>query len=142
MVQECGDHLSNLMMLSSRQYFILLAIANVLAIPPILYGDKAWLDNYAFRTELNIEFLLIPGIVIPLISLLTVSYRTYSVAKVNPTHSRPGNWLKRRLKGVKALALTNTNSTCDTWDFVELCNEAGIKPIPGVEIRNKDQLLC
>lgn len=44
-------------------------------------------------------------------------------------------------KGVTALALTNINSTCDTWDFMQYCNEAGIKPITGVEIRNGDKLL-
>ena len=43
-------------------------------------------------------------------------------------------------KGVTALALTNINTTCDTWSFVKLCKEAGIKPIAGVEIRNSDKL--
>lgn len=43
--------------------------------------------------------------------------------------------------GVSALALTNINSTCDTWEFVKLCRAAGIKPIIGVEIRNSDKLL-
>lgn len=43
--------------------------------------------------------------------------------------------------GVSALALTNINSTCDTWDFVQYCRDAGIKPITGVEIRNGDRLL-
>jgi DNA-directed DNA polymerase III PolC len=44
-------------------------------------------------------------------------------------------------KGVTALALTNINGTCDVWDFIQYCKEAGIKPVPGVEIRNGDQLL-
>jgi DNA polymerase-3 subunit alpha len=44
-------------------------------------------------------------------------------------------------KGVSSLALTNINSTCDVWDFIRYCNEAGIKPIPGVEVRNGDKLL-
>jgi DNA-directed DNA polymerase III PolC len=44
-------------------------------------------------------------------------------------------------KGLTALALTNVNSTCDTWEFVKLCREAGIKPITGVEVRNGDELL-
>jgi DNA polymerase III alpha subunit len=44
-------------------------------------------------------------------------------------------------KGVGSLALTNINSTCDVWDFIRYCNEAGIKPIPGVEVRNGDKLL-
>ncbi|HEY4481804.1 MAG TPA: DNA polymerase III subunit alpha [Candidatus Brocadiaceae bacterium] len=44
-------------------------------------------------------------------------------------------------KGVTSLALTNINSTCDTWEFVKLCRERGVKPITGVEIRNEDKLL-
>ena len=43
--------------------------------------------------------------------------------------------------GVPALTLTNINSTCDTWDFVQACQEEAIKPIAGVEVRNEDQLL-
>lgn len=43
--------------------------------------------------------------------------------------------------GVSSLALTNINSTCDAWDFVQYCQEQGIKPIVGVEIRNGNQLL-
>src|SRR3954471_13343418 len=43
--------------------------------------------------------------------------------------------------GVTALALTNINTTCDLWEFVKLCREAGIKPVVGVEIRNEDKLL-
>jgi DNA polymerase-3 subunit alpha len=38
--------------------------------------------------------------------------------------------------GVTSLALTNINSTCDIWDFVKFCQEAGLKPVVGVEIRN------
>ncbi len=44
-------------------------------------------------------------------------------------------------KGVTALALTNINLTCDTWEFVKLCREANIRPVAGVEIRNDDKLL-
>src|SRR5688572_20978201 len=43
--------------------------------------------------------------------------------------------------GATALALTNVNSTCDVWEFVEYCNKYGVKPIVGVEVRNDDELL-
>jgi DNA-directed DNA polymerase III PolC len=43
--------------------------------------------------------------------------------------------------GITALALTNINSTCDTWDFVKHAQGAGIKPIVGVEVRNEDAFL-
>ena len=44
-------------------------------------------------------------------------------------------------KGISSLALTNINSTCDAWEFVKKAQEAAIKPIVGVEIRNDDKLL-
>ncbi|MBS1603826.1 MAG: PHP domain-containing protein, partial [Bacteroidetes bacterium] len=44
-------------------------------------------------------------------------------------------------QGITSLALTNINSTCDAWDFVQLCQEKGIKPILGAEIRNDNRLL-
>src|SRR5258708_4128585 len=44
-------------------------------------------------------------------------------------------------QGVTALALTNINNTCDAWEFVKCCKEAGVKPIAGTEIRNGDVLL-
>lgn len=44
-------------------------------------------------------------------------------------------------KSVTALALTNINNTCDVWDFVKYCQDAGIKPIAGVEVRNDETLL-
>ncbi|RYE46293.1 MAG: PHP domain-containing protein, partial [Sphingobacteriales bacterium] len=43
--------------------------------------------------------------------------------------------------GINALALTNINSTCNNWEFVKLCRDHGIKPIPGLEVRNDDELL-
>lgn len=43
--------------------------------------------------------------------------------------------------GVTSVALTNINSTCDAWEFVKLCRDAGIKTILGVEFRNGDKFL-
>ena len=60
---------------------------------------------------------------------------------------RYGTWSTRELVEAAAaldidtLALTNINSTCDLWDFVLHCREAGIKPVAGVEIRNGQELL-
>src|SRR5687768_8905368 len=43
-------------------------------------------------------------------------------------------------KGIASLALTNINNTCDAWDFVDYCNQQGIKPVVGAEIRNNNIL--
>jgi len=44
-------------------------------------------------------------------------------------------------EGLTALALTNINTTCDAWDFVQYCRDQDIKPILGAEIRNDNKLL-
>jgi DNA polymerase-3 subunit alpha len=43
--------------------------------------------------------------------------------------------------GATTLTLTNINSTCDAWDFVQFCGQQSIKPILGAEIRNDNTLL-
>ena len=82
-----GASTSNLMMMLSQEYLILLLIANVLAVPAILYYGGTWLDNYAFRTNLSVEVFLIPGLILIVISFLTVSYRTYVTARTNAVES-------------------------------------------------------
>ena len=37
--------------------------------------------------------------------------------------------------GIHVLALTNINCTCDSWDFVNFCQQKEIKPVVGVEVR-------
>jgi len=39
-------------------------------------------------------------------------------------------------EGANAIALTNINSTCDMWDFVDYCRQNAVKPVAGAEIRN------
>jgi len=82
-----GASIGNLMLLLSRQYIVLLFIANVIAIPAIVYWSSSWLDNYAFKIGIGIELFLIPGLLLIVISLVTVSYRTYVAASANPLES-------------------------------------------------------
>ncbi|MEM8969090.1 MAG: FtsX-like permease family protein, partial [Bacteroidota bacterium] len=82
-----GASISNLMLLLSREYLVLLLIAIVLAVPATILGGRAWLENYAYKTEIGLDLLLIPGLILLLISVLTVSYRTYATAKTNPAES-------------------------------------------------------
>jgi DNA-directed DNA polymerase III PolC len=43
--------------------------------------------------------------------------------------------------GHESIALTNINNTCDTWDFVDSCEQKKVKPVAGTEIRNGDDFL-
>ena len=42
--------------------------------------------------------------------------------------------------GINQVALTNINNTCDSWDFVDFCQQNHIKPVVGSEIRNGNEL--
>ncbi len=44
-------------------------------------------------------------------------------------------------RGCEALALTDINNSMGVVDFVRLCREQGIRPVAGIEFRNKDQFL-
>ncbi|MGB3586970.1 MAG: FtsX-like permease family protein [Tunicatimonas sp.] len=82
-----GASVSHLMLLLSREYLVLLFIAIGLAVPATIVGGKAWLENYAYKTEIGFDLLMAPGAILLLISVLTVSYRTYATAKTNPAES-------------------------------------------------------
>ena len=87
MLKVFGAGVGNLMILLSKEYIFLLLIANGLALPAIIYWGRSWLNNYAFKIGIGVELLLIPGIFLIVISLLTVSYRTYTAARTNPAKS-------------------------------------------------------
>ncbi len=82
-----GAGVSHLMLLLSREYMLLLLAAIVVAIPAVIVGGRAWLDNYAYQTDLGAGLFLVPALILLLISLLTVSYRTYATARANPVES-------------------------------------------------------
>lgn len=82
-----GASIGNVMVLLSKEYIVLLFAAIVLAVPAIFVAGRAWLDNYAFATSMGVGVFLVPGLIIVLVSLLTVGHRTYSAAKSNPVES-------------------------------------------------------
>ncbi len=82
-----GASISHLMVLLSKEYLVLLCIAILLAVPAILIGGKAWLENYAYKVGIGLDLFLIPGLVLVIISFLTVGYRTYASARANPVES-------------------------------------------------------
>ena len=82
-----GASMENLMVLLSKEYIYLIIIAVVLAIPIIYFGGKIWLNSYAFKVNPGMDLILLPALLLLVLSLITVSYRTYATASTNPTES-------------------------------------------------------
>jgi putative ABC transport system permease protein len=82
-----GASVGNLMLQLSSEYIVLLGCAVILAIPIFVLGASSWLENYAYRIDIGLELILIPVLILFLIALATVSYRTYVASNANPVTS-------------------------------------------------------
>ena len=87
-----GASVSQLVLLLSKEFTILVLIANIVAWPVAYLMMNRWLQNFAYHTD--VAFLLFPsaGILGVLIALLTVSSQTLKAVGMNPVDSmRPGH---------------------------------------------------
>src|SRR5204862_3352856 len=51
-----GASINSLVMLVSKEFFILVALGTILAFPAAWYFTNRWLQNFAYRIELNNEW--------------------------------------------------------------------------------------
>lgn len=70
-----------------REFLILSGIAIVIAFPLGFYIMSNWLEKYVYRTNIGIALFLIVGILTLLITFLTVIYKAYQAAILNPSES-------------------------------------------------------
>ena len=59
-------------------------IAFIIAVPVAGYTMYKWLESYAYKTDVKWWIFLLSGVIVLVISLLTVSWQTWSAATRNP----------------------------------------------------------
>jgi len=74
----------NIITLLSRDFAILVVIANLIAWPIAHYMMRDWLQQFAYRTNLNLWPFLISGLLALLIASLTVGAHALKAARANP----------------------------------------------------------
>jgi len=79
-----GASLAEVMSLLSAGFIKLILIAILIALPVAYYIMNNWLQNFELRTSLSWWMFLGAGLFTLLISMLTVSWQTYSASKANP----------------------------------------------------------
>jgi putative ABC transport system permease protein len=86
-----GSKMSEIVMLLSKEFMVLIIIATILAWPLAYYAMKQWLTDFQYKIDIlnsgNISVFVFSGIVALIIGLLTVSYQSISVAMANPVKS-------------------------------------------------------
>jgi len=82
-----GASAAGIVRLLSKEFVILVGIANILAWPLAYYAMSRWLENFAYRINQGLgTFILAAGMAL-LITLLTVSYQATKAALTNPADS-------------------------------------------------------
>jgi ABC-type antimicrobial peptide transport system permease subunit len=70
--------------LLSKEFVVLVLLANLVAWPIAYWAMHNWLQDFAYRTSLQWDIFIFGGIVALLISLLTVSFQAIKAAVANP----------------------------------------------------------
>jgi putative ABC transport system permease protein len=79
-----GGSVSEIVVLLSKDFSVLIGIAFLIACPIAWYGIHAWLNNFAFHVEINWIVFVLVGFVTLALALITISYRALQAAFTNP----------------------------------------------------------
>lgn len=82
-----GASVTNLVGMLSADFVKLVAIDALIAFPISWYFLKGWLEEYAYRIEMQWWYFLVAGIAALLIALITVSFQAIKAALMNPVRS-------------------------------------------------------
>ena len=82
-----GASVAGIISLLSREFLLLVSIANLIAWPAGYILTNRLLRNYAYRTELPIWIYFGAGILVYLIALMTVSFQAFKAARTEPVNA-------------------------------------------------------
>ena len=82
-----GASLTDILILLTKDYSLLVIIAFILAVPIGYVIQNRWMQEFAYRITIGWDTFLLAGAVVLVISWLTISYQTMQAALRNPVHS-------------------------------------------------------
>lgn len=82
-----GAKSNEIFSLLSKEYVIWVMISLIIACPIAWYAMDKWLQNFAYRININWWVFALTGVVVLIIALLTVSIQSYKAARKNPVEA-------------------------------------------------------
>jgi len=82
-----GASVPNIFNLITKEYFLLIGIAALVAWPVTYFLLKSWLRHFAYRINLNWDAFLFSSLIVISVALFTVSYQSIKAAHKNPVDS-------------------------------------------------------
>ena len=79
-----GANENTILGLISRDFLVLVTIGIVIAIPTAYYFMHKWLENYVYRMKIGPSVLIIAALLTIAITFITISYKAYQAAIMNP----------------------------------------------------------
>jgi len=82
-----GAEVMQIVMLISKDFIKLVAIASVIAFPVAWMSMNSWLQSFAYRINVNWWVFLAAGLATTIIAILTISFQAIRAANMNPVKS-------------------------------------------------------
>jgi putative ABC transport system permease protein len=79
-----GAGVSNILLLLTKDFIKPILISFAIAAPITYYLIHQWLQDYAFKINISPWMFILPGLVILVLALVTISTQTIKVASANP----------------------------------------------------------
>ena len=82
-----GATISGIVVLLTKDFLKLVALAFVIAVPAAYVAAQRWLEDFAFRIDLSWTVFLLAGAAAVVVAVLSVGYQSVRAALTNPVHS-------------------------------------------------------
>jgi putative ABC transport system permease protein len=79
-----GANAIDVLKVLSSDFFLLLAVSAVMAVGFGIWFSGFWLEGFAYKTNISSAIYLLSILMVTVIALLTISYRTFKVFALNP----------------------------------------------------------
>lgn len=82
-----GSSVPGILSLISKEYVMWVALANVVGWPVAYFVMKKWLDNFAYRTRIDVWVFLGSAALVVLVAVITIGLQALRAATANPSES-------------------------------------------------------
>ena len=82
-----GASISNITFNLSKNFLMLVVLANIIAWPVAWYFMNRWLEDFAYRIEIGWWMFILSGGIVLLIALFTISWQAIRAATANPVEA-------------------------------------------------------
>ena len=82
-----GASISGIVALISKEFVVLILIANIIAWPIAYYFVREWLNNFAYAISISLDSFIFSALITFAIALITISFQSIKTAISNPIKS-------------------------------------------------------